>query len=197
VLLRLRARWCSPMLMPPACRRARRPQECGLVGAPGYPRGFGTSTTYLNVVGIILKLRPKVPRTSPAFSDDATTYKLPSTGSTQMPGAQTDECPPLSVPGGNRIILRFPNDMFTAVHNVWTSDGTGGDGRGYLTAQESYDDGKCYQVNGSPISTMRQQYFTHPMPGPLRGINLWCSSNVTLNDARQQALPPGNTISLY
>ena len=113
------------------------------------------------------------------------TYKLPSTGSTQILGAQTDECPPLSAPGGSRIILRFPNDMFTAVHNVWTSDGTGGDGCGYFIAQESYDDGKCYQVNGSPVSTMRQQYFTHPMPDLLRGINLWCCSNVTLSDARQ------------
>jgi hypothetical protein len=27
-----------------------------------------------------------------------------------------------------------PNDMFTAIHNVWTSDGTGGDKRGYLIA---------------------------------------------------------------
>jgi hypothetical protein len=36
--------------------------------------------THLKVVGIILKPRPKVPRTSPAFSDDAMTYKLPSAG---------------------------------------------------------------------------------------------------------------------
>lgn len=144
-----------------------------------------------------------------------------------MPGAQTDQFPPLSAPGGSEIVLRFqenghitlpwnqlgkltsgtvsvyatsqpsPNDMFTAIHNVWTSDGTGGDGRGYLIAQESYDDGKCYQVNGSPISITRQQLFTHPMPDPLQGINLWCSSNVTLDDANQQALPAGSMITLY
>jgi hypothetical protein len=81
-----------------------------------------------------------------------------------MPGNQTSQLPPLSAPGGSQIILRYqedghitqpgnqlgkpnsgtvsvyatsqssPDDMFVAIHNIWTADGTGGDGRGYLIA---------------------------------------------------------------
>lgn len=142
-------------------------------------------------------------------------------------GQTTEQFPLLSAPGGSRIILRYqenghitlpwnqlgkltsgtvsvyatnqpdPNDMFTAIHGVWTSDGTGGDGRGYLIAQESFDDGKCYQVNSSPISIARQEQFTHPMPDPLQGNNLWCATNVTLNDKNQQPLPAESMITLY
>ena len=147
--------------------------------------------------------------------------------STQGPGTQVDLFPPLSAPAGSHIILRFQenghitlpwnqlgkltsgtvsvyatsqpsaNDMFSEIHNIWNSDGSGGDGRGYLIASEEFDDGKCYQVNDSPISIARQQQFTHPMPDPLQGINLWCGTNVTLNDQNQQPLPAGSTITLY
>jgi hypothetical protein len=35
------------------------------------------------------------------------------------------------------------------------------------------------------------------MPDPLQGANLWCATNVTLNDKNQQPLPAGSTIALY
>jgi hypothetical protein len=34
--------------------------------------------------------------------------------------------------------------MFSAIHNIWNSDGSGGDGRGYLIASEAFDDGQIH-----------------------------------------------------
>ena len=140
--------------------------------------------------------------------------------STQTPGEQTDQFPPLPAPVDSHIILRYqenghialpwnqvgkltsgtvsvyaasqpnPNDMFMAIHNVSTSDRSGRDGRGCLVANKPFDDGKCHQLNG-------RSNWPRPMPDPLQGINLWCATNVTLNDEIQQPLPAGSTITLY
>jgi hypothetical protein len=70
-------------------------------------------------------------------------------------------------------------DTLLGIHNVWTADGKGGDGRGVLLATRNFDDGQCYQVNSGTISQQRQKQFPHT-PDSLMGTNLWCQSDVTL-----------------
>ncbi|CAL3972479.1 unnamed protein product [Diplocarpon coronariae] len=47
-------------------------------------------------------------------------------------------------------------DTYNGIHRVWNADGTGGDKRGKLIATRPYDDGRCFQINDSPISVARQ-----------------------------------------
>lgn len=47
-------------------------------------------------------------------------------------------------------------DTYLGIHRVWNTAGTGGDKRGKLIATRNFDDGKCFQMNGSPISAARQ-----------------------------------------
>lgn len=48
------------------------------------------------------------------------------------------------------------DDKLQALHNVWTADGNGGDGRRLLLARSSFDDGVCYQINNTTESQRRQ-----------------------------------------
>ncbi|OBT73214.1 hypothetical protein VF21_08699 [Pseudogymnoascus sp. 05NY08] len=70
-------------------------------------------------------------------------------------------------------------DKFMDIHNVWTADGKGGDGRGVLLATRNFDDGQCYQVNSHPISLERQKQFPKKADAEM-GINLWCQSDIKL-----------------
>ncbi|OCL02400.1 hypothetical protein AOQ84DRAFT_250703, partial [Glonium stellatum] len=47
----------------------------------------------------------------------------------------------------------------------WTKDGSGGDKRGVLLTAENFDDGRCYQISGFPISVQRQKEFADPIQG--------------------------------
>ena len=47
----------------------------------------------------------------------------------------------------------------------WTQDGSGGDKRGVLLSAENFDDGRCYQISGFPISVQRQKEFPDPIQG--------------------------------
>lgn len=71
------------------------------------------------------------------------------------------------------------NDALLSIHNVWTADGTGGDGRGRLLATRNYDDGQCYQVNSGDISTSRQKQFSKVAENPMGG-DLWCQADLQL-----------------
>jgi hypothetical protein len=71
------------------------------------------------------------------------------------------------------------SDTLLGIHNVWTVDGKGGDGRGVLLATRNFDDGQCYQINSGSISEARQKEFPHQADS-LMGANLWCQSDVTL-----------------
>ncbi|KAM0720315.1 hypothetical protein Q7P37_004451 [Cladosporium fusiforme] len=64
-----------------------------------------------------------------------------------------------------------PNETETLMNVLsWTSDGKGGDGNGWLMAAQNYDDGRCYQINGGPISVNRQA-----LDG---NSEQWCESNL-------------------
>ncbi|KAF2440196.1 hypothetical protein P171DRAFT_338594, partial [Karstenula rhodostoma CBS 690.94] len=66
----------------------------------------------------------------------------------------------------------------------WTKDGNGGDGQGVLLATNDFDDGRCYEANGSPISTQRASAnpsYAKGETGQGTGeFGLPCESNVLL-----------------
>lgn len=84
------------------------------------------------------------------------------------------------------------NESFLAIHNVWNSQGTGGDGRGVLLSVQNFDDGRCYQVNNGNISEYRQEKFKH-VANQLMGANLWCQQDIRL----PSNLPVGKPYTLY
>ncbi|KIW40455.1 uncharacterized protein PV06_07656 [Exophiala oligosperma] len=85
-----------------------------------------------------------------------------------------------------------PDDAFLAIHRVWTPDGKGGDGRGVLLATQNFDDGQCYQINGSPLSQQRQVTYAHTAD-QLMGGDLWCQTDIQIpSDA-----PTGKPYTLY
>ena len=51
------------------------------------------------------------------------------------------------------------SDTLMAVHRQWTSDGTGGDGRGTLIAKQNFDDGQCYIPTGTAKDIQRAAQF--------------------------------------
>jgi hypothetical protein len=132
---------------------------------------------------------------SPALSaspGDMVALRYQENGHVTIPGAQAGK------PANRGTVFIYGtskpsnSDTFLSIHNVWTSDGTGGDGRGVLLATRNFDDGQCYQVNSSPISQQRQKQFAHT-PGPVMGGDLWCQSDVTLPGD----LPSSGSYTLY
>src|SRR5579862_5030601 len=85
-----------------------------------------------------------------------------------------------------------PNENFSAIHNVWNTDGTGGDKRGKLLATQNFDDGQCYQINGGNISVARQAEFPKK-PDNIQGADLWCQNDIAL----PQDLSVGKPYTLY
>lgn len=63
------------------------------------------------------------------------------------------------------------------VHLIWNANGTGGNGRGRLLARASFDDGICYENNGSPLSKLRQGKLP-PEITPDIGGHVVCAINV-------------------
>ena len=83
-------------------------------------------------------------------------------------------------------------EKFLDVHKKWNADGSGGNKKGRLLATQNYDDGRCYQVNGGPISTTRQKQFPHEAD-PKMGGDIWCQNDIALpKDA-----PSGKPYTLY
>lgn len=77
---------------------------------------------------------------------------------------------------------------------AWTSDGKGGDGKGWLMSAQSFDDGRCYQANDRPISVNRQMefpLFRTDQPGVR--AEQWCETDFQI----PATAPVGSTLSLY
>ena len=72
-----------------------------------------------------------------------------------------------------------PDDTLLAIHKIWNTAGTGGDGRGKLITTQNFDDGQCYQPNGGDISTARTAEFKFT-PTATTGSNLWCQNDIVL-----------------
>ena len=105
------------------------------------------------------------------FADD------PICRNSQVAPNQTLESPPLAGPPSSTILLMYqenghvtqlnatpdkassdivstyrtssslPSDTLRGIHNVWTADGHGGDGRSRLLSRAPFDDGGYYQIS--------------------------------------------------
>ncbi|OAG02009.1 uncharacterized protein CC84DRAFT_1048706, partial [Paraphaeosphaeria sporulosa] len=79
----------------------------------------------------------------------------------------------------------------------WTKEGNGGDGRGVLLATNNFDDGRCYEANGSPIAMQRaaaNPSYAKGQTGQGTGeFGLPCESNVLL----PKNLTAGKPYTLY
>jgi hypothetical protein len=66
----------------------------------------------------------------------------------------------------------------------WTQDGTGGNGQGVLLGTNDFDDGRCYESNGSPIANARaaaNPSYAEGQTGQGTGqFGLPCESNILL-----------------
>jgi hypothetical protein len=75
----------------------------------------------------------------------------------------------------------------------WSQDGQGGDKRGKLLGMNNFDDGRCYQVNASPIHAARQKATPNYKMGQTGSGNddteLWCETDVKLPESAQVGKP--------
>lgn len=74
----------------------------------------------------------------------------------------------------------------------WSQDGQGGDKRGKLLGMNNFDDGRCYQVNNSPIHAERQKATPNYKMGQTSGnddTELWCETDVKVPDTAQVGKP--------
>ncbi|KAK4945054.1 hypothetical protein LTR10_015731 [Elasticomyces elasticus] len=88
-------------------------------------------------------------------------------------------------PGGGTVFVygtTQPSDD-EKIANVlpWTSDGKGGNGKGFLMTAQNFDDGRCYQINCGNISTDRQTLFpNHVADQPTSVIEQWCETDLKI-----------------
>lgn len=148
--------------------------------------------------------------------------------STQTQGNQTNG-PVLSASGGDRVLLRYlenghitqpsvpphkpssgqvtvyattqpqVDEIFLNVHGQWTSDGTGGDQRGFQLALAAFDDGRCFQFDPtghSEIATNRSALFG-PGSSETEAPNRWCGTTIALNDESGTPFPSGTLLTVY
>ncbi|KAF1981936.1 hypothetical protein K402DRAFT_300849, partial [Aulographum hederae CBS 113979] len=174
------------------------------VGNPGYSRGYFPRQAG---VGADPFMSYQLPQNS-AGRSRVTDQDLLCSPRQRTAGNQTAGYPKLTAEAGNYVALKYlENGHVTLPQNQagkegsggtvytfattqpkndekltevlkWTADGKGGDRRGKLLTQQNFDDGRCYQINASPISTNRQAKFPNPTPGQAESKNeQWCESN--------------------
>ncbi|KAF2458423.1 hypothetical protein BDY21DRAFT_363308 [Lineolata rhizophorae] len=103
----------------------------------------------------------------------------------------------LGKPPGNGTAFVFgttePREDETLMNVLqWTSDGTGGDGRGRLLAANNFDDGRCYQLSDQAISQARSS--DHPnLDANGAVMELMCDTNAQVPDS----LRAGDTLAVY
>jgi hypothetical protein len=75
----------------------------------------------------------------------------------------------------------FPqtNDALLEIRHVWNANHTGGDLRGRLLHRQSFDDGSCYEYNGSNLS-VRRSIVGQPPHDELDGASLTCKAVVKI-----------------
>ena len=73
----------------------------------------------------------------------------------------------------------------------WTTDGQGGDGRGFLMSAQTYDDSRCHQINNCVLSAERQVLFPNMIPSQPTspGQEQWCESG------RQDTFQPSRRLA--
>ena len=85
-------------------------------------------------------------------------------------------------PGGGTVFVYgttspSDNEKLTDVLE-WTTDGSGGNGKGFLMSAQNFDDGRCHQINCGNISTERQTLFPNQFAGqPASSVESWCETD--------------------
>ncbi len=189
------------------------------IGAPGYPRGNVLRTNPgFNDEAMVNLLPPNGRPTGNKILDTDPICKSTQQQQTQTDGSPRlqvqaggmvamlyqenghvtfPNAPPGKAPGSGQIYVYGtsdpkPDDKFNAIYGQWNLDGSGGDKRGRLLANQSFDDGQCYQVNGGPVSAERQAKFKKAND-PLMGGDLWCQTDIKL----PTDLPAGKPYAVY
>ncbi|KAJ4368593.1 hypothetical protein N0V86_009500 [Didymella sp. IMI 355093] len=76
----------------------------------------------------------------------------------------------------------------------WTADGSGGDARGVLLTSNNFDDGRCYEINNTPISEERRKSdpnfaMGQAIDGEPGNYPLFCETNVQIPKNVTQGKP--------
>jgi hypothetical protein len=76
----------------------------------------------------------------------------------------------------------------------WTADGSGGDARGVLLTSNNFDDGRCYEINNTPISQERRKSdpnfaMGQAVDGEPGNYPLFCETNVQIPKNVTQGKP--------
>lgn len=76
----------------------------------------------------------------------------------------------------------------------WTTDGKGGDGKGWMMTAQTFDDGRCYQINSNLISIDRQiKHGDHVKDQPTSQIEQWCETDLRV----PTDVKVGSTLTTY
>ncbi|KAF2029502.1 hypothetical protein EK21DRAFT_101119 [Setomelanomma holmii] len=180
------------------------------VGEYGYPRGM-VSKTDPGFSGTSMNFEIPAGQGGKVFIDDSIFLCHPDQRKQQQ---SKDNYPRLKATPGGFIAMRYmenghvtkPNNqkgkpekggtIFVygttepkedeKIVNVlqWTQDGKGGDGRGTLLAMNNFDDGRCFEVNETPLSQERKQATPNFALGQVSdgpgNYPLFCETNVQL-----------------
>ncbi|KAF2481328.1 hypothetical protein BDY17DRAFT_253754, partial [Neohortaea acidophila] len=76
----------------------------------------------------------------------------------------------------------------------WNANGTGGDGRGWLMTAQTFDDGRCHQINDCVNSAIRQVLYPNRIPNQPTAPpqNQWCETDLKIPDHQ-----PYGDLTLY
>lgn len=182
------------------------------VGDWGYPRGFcakgqegcdpGTVNNFLiPAQGIYITEKDNLCKDSqqkPVQTDPKNYPRLKATpgmhialrysenGHVSLNGTKNEDTNKFKPNAGGTVFIYGTTEpkAYEKLVNVlrWTKEGNGGDGQGVLLATNDFDDGRCYEANGSPIATQRA--IAHPSNAKGQTgdgeFGLPCESNVLL-----------------
>jgi hypothetical protein len=191
------------------------------IGDYGYPRGY-VSRTDAGFNGFSNKWQLPSPDTD--TSRTRITDKMMACHPNQRTPNYSQQYPKLSVAPGAYVAMKYlenghvtqpfipagkpegsgtvwiygtysPSDAETLVDVLlWTADGEGGNGKGFLMTAQNYDDGRCYQINQSPTSVNRQMTDGNHAPGqPTSQLEQWCESDLLVPSNSQV----GKTLTIY
>lgn len=101
-------------------------------------------------------------------------------------GHVTQPWVPAGKPDGSGTVWVFGTYNPSATEKItdilkWSTDGTGGNGNGWLMTSQSFDDGRCHQLNSMPISINRQMQFPDQAPGqPNTNLEQLCETDLKI-----------------
>ena len=175
-------------------------------GSNGYPRGYVSRSNFGFNDAMMTYILPPLASGRTIVNDLDFVCSA-----TQRSASQTDGYPRLSASPGASVAMKYlenghvtlpqtppgkpqgagtvfvfgtsqpsDSDLLTEVL-LWTTDGTGGDGRGKLLTAQNFDDGRCYQINDGDISESRQEEYPNPTPNQPGSVNeQWCETDVPI-----------------